>query len=218
MESDATLGLQDRLRECIGEDSVSSFARRCGLPEATIRSYLDGKKPVFDKLVKIAKAAGVSLDWLATGRGPKHPQSQSPAIDGAYALVPLYDVRAAAGHGAMVDREQVIDFLAFRRDWLWKELHAKANDLYLIKVAGESMEPTLREGDVILIDPRQANVSSDGIYVLRIDDSLLVKRCQRLPGGKIMALSDNPAYKPFYIHDTPDVAIIGRVVWAGRRM
>ena len=70
-ESDTASGLPARLRECIADETVSSFARRCQLPEATIRSYLDGKKPVFDKLVKIADAAGVTVDWLATGRGPK---------------------------------------------------------------------------------------------------------------------------------------------------
>ena len=70
-ESDTASGLPARLRECIADETVSSFARRCQLPEATIRSYLDGKKPVFDKLVKIADAAGVTVDWLATGRGPR---------------------------------------------------------------------------------------------------------------------------------------------------
>ena len=71
MESDIDTGLALRLRECICDETVSAFARRCRLPEATIRSYLDGKKPVFDKLVKIADAAGVTVDWLATGRGPR---------------------------------------------------------------------------------------------------------------------------------------------------
>lgn len=71
IESDAAESFASRLRECIGDETVSSFARRCGIPEATIRSYLDGRKPVFDKLVRMAQAAGVTLDWLATGRGPK---------------------------------------------------------------------------------------------------------------------------------------------------
>jgi transcriptional regulator with XRE-family HTH domain len=70
-ESDTASELPARLRECIADETVSSFARRCKLPEATIRSYLEGKKPVFDKLVKIADAAGVTVDWLATGRGPR---------------------------------------------------------------------------------------------------------------------------------------------------
>lgn len=61
-----------RLRECIGDEPVASFARRCGIPEANLRNYLTGtNKPVYDRLAAIAEVAGVTLDWLATGRGPK---------------------------------------------------------------------------------------------------------------------------------------------------
>ena len=61
----------------------------------------------------------------------------------------------------------------------------------------------------------------DGIYVLRMDGALLVKRLQRLPGGIIKVGSDNPLYDPFEIDlskigDT--VSVIGRVVWTGRRL
>lgn len=73
-ESDA---LAARLRECIGDEPVASFARRCGIPEANLRSYLAGtNKPVYDKLARIADVAGVTLDWLATGRGPKRRELQ----------------------------------------------------------------------------------------------------------------------------------------------
>lgn len=82
MESDT---LAKRLRECIGDETVSAFARKAGLPEATIRSYLDGKKPVYDKLIRIADAAGVSLEWLATGRGQK---ARKPAPDHDFSAVP----------------------------------------------------------------------------------------------------------------------------------
>ncbi|WP_275100104.1 S24 family peptidase [Sedimenticola hydrogenitrophicus] len=139
-----------------------------------------------------------------------------------YALVPLYDVRAAAGHGAVVEEEQIIDSLAFKRQWIQQELHASPGDLYLIYVDGESMEPTLRPGDVILVDRRSAQaVPRDGIYVLRMDGSLLVKRLQRLPGRQVKVTSDNPAYEPFNLSlEAPgeDLAIVGRVVWTGRRM
>lgn len=69
-ESDFDHAFIARLRQVIGVEHVAAFARLCGLPEATLRSYLNGRKPVFDKLAKIAAAAGVTLDWLATGRGP----------------------------------------------------------------------------------------------------------------------------------------------------
>lgn len=80
--------LASRIRKCIGDESVSAFSRRCGMPEATIRSYLDGKKPVYDKLARIADAAGVSLEWLATGRGPMRREASKPAPDQAFEAVP----------------------------------------------------------------------------------------------------------------------------------
>ncbi len=170
----------------------------------------------------IEEAAGYGGQAILTGEGVDLAADQVREESGAYALVPLYDVRAAAGHGAVVEREQIIDWLAFRKDWLWRELHAAATDLYLIEVDGESMEPTLRPGDVILVDRRSAQlVPRDGVYVMRMDGTLLVKRLQRLPGRQVRVTSDNPAYQPFALSlEQPgdDLAIVGRVVWTGRRM
>lgn len=59
----------DRLRSCIADEPVAAFARRCGFSEGLIRSYLKGeKKPGMDRLVRMAEVAGVTIDWLATGR------------------------------------------------------------------------------------------------------------------------------------------------------
>lgn len=162
-------------------------------------------------------------------RGPNSDRNlEKPASKGAvyspddYVALPLYDVRAAAGGGAVVGAEEVVDFLHFKRTWVRMELRCGPDDLYLIYVDGESMEPTLRPGDVILVNHRDQGQARDGIYVLRMDGTLLVKRLQRLPGGIIKVTSDNPAYAPFEVNardmNTGDIAIIGRVVWTARRM
>jgi len=153
---------------------------------------------------------------------------QASFDENEYAYIPLYDVRAAAGHGAIVDSEQVIDSLCFKKEWIHNELRANPNDLYLIYVSGESMEPTLRPGDIILVDRRDTTVRRDGIYVLTMDNTLLVKRLQSLPGGKVRVMSDNPAYAPFdmdkglldaeFQDDAEGAGVIGRVVWTGRRV
>jgi phage repressor protein C with HTH and peptisase S24 domain len=148
-------------------------------------------------------------------------QQRRPAVYSPdnYVAIPLYDVRAAAGGGAIVDSEQIVDFLHFKEQWVRAELHAAPSDLYLIYVEGESMEPTLRPGDVILIDHRDQSQARDGIYVLRLDGTLLVKR---LPGSVIKVSSDNSAYSPFELKaaelEQNDFSIVGRVVWTGRRM
>lgn len=70
-----------RLKECIGDEPVAAFARRCGFSEGLLRAYLKAeKRPGMDRLAAIAEVAGVTLDWLATGRGPKRrADAQAPA-------------------------------------------------------------------------------------------------------------------------------------------
>lgn len=220
----------ERLKEVIGGESVRNFAKRSGISVSAVQHYLKGGgEPSLSKLKAIARTANVSVAWLVGetddpqgGAGANVAGAVGEPIGEEYALIPLYDVRAAAGHGAFIEEEHIVNWLAFRKEWLWRELRANISDLYLIEVDGESMEPTLRPGDVILVDRRDAqHVPRDGIYVLRMDGSLLVKRLQRLPGRKINVTSDNDAYKPFEIdlaRSSDDIAIIGRVVWAGRRM
>ena len=140
-----------------------------------------------------------------------------------YVAIPLYNgVRAAAGDGALVEHETPDDALVFKEQWVRMELGARPQDLYLIRVAGDSMEPTLRSGDVILVDRRATRPDREGVYILRMNDMLLVKRLQALPGGVVRVISDNAAFAPFDIKAAEfggaELAIIGRVVWTGRRM
>ena len=78
------------------------------------------------------------------------------------------------------------------------------------------MEPTLRDGDEILVD-RSARGLRDGVYVVRVGDGLLVKRLDLGQPGHIVLISDNQVYRPFQLaHD--DLEVIGRVVWKSGRL
>jgi len=146
------------------------------------------------------------------------------AIMDEFAMIPVYDVRAAAGHGAALDDEQVVSRLAFRWDWLSKE-GLKSKGLAAITAAGDSMEPTVPDGSVLLVDTDD-DYPRDGIYVLRLDGGLVVKRLQRLQDGLVRVKSDNAAYDPVDVNVTQftepphmeSFRIIGRVVWIGRRV
>lgn len=149
-------------------------------------------------------------------------RAEEPAAAG-YVQIPLYDVRAGAGRAEVIETERPIDALAFKEDWIRQELRAAPGDLRLINVSGDSMEPDLRAGDIILIDHTDTRASREGIYVIRMDGALLVKQVQRLPGGTVKLISRNPAYEPFTVtvaslEDPNGFAIIGRVVWACRRL
>jgi phage repressor protein C with HTH and peptisase S24 domain len=153
---------------------------------------------------------------------PRAGAVREPAqrLDDAYVLLPLYGVHGGAGEGAVVNTEDVEDLLAFKREWITRELRSSPDDLSLIYVRGESMVPTLSPGDVILVERNHAATVSDGIYVIRMGEALLVKRLQFLPDGELMVTSDNAAYQTFRVSlkdGAEQFSIIGRVVWAGRR-
>lgn len=198
------------------------FAQKGGVAVQTLRKYeSDSRRPDADYLAGIAEA-GADVSYIITGHtGADGPQNVIHDERGEYAAIPLVDVRAAAGSGAIVDSEHVVDVLHFKHEWINHELHSAAADLRLLFVDGESMEPGLRAGDIILVNIRDQHAQRDGIYVLRLEDALLVKRLQRLPGGRLRVSSDNPAYESFELtlpFNGDDAAIIGRVVWMGRRI
>ncbi len=84
--------LPARLHALVGKESVSSFARRSGLAESVLRSYLrEGRMPPLDKALAMAVAAGVSVDWLATGAGSPGAAQVRPS----YGANPPPDATAA---------------------------------------------------------------------------------------------------------------------------
>ena len=128
------------------------------------------------------------------------------------------EVDASAGPGSAAADERDLDPLTFARSWI-RKLGCAAHGLSVITVRGDSMQPTLAEGDEILVDCGDAGARlRDGIYVLRRDDGLLVKRIAIEPAGRHFTIaSDNREYPDWPGRTLGDVEIIGRVVWAGRR-
>ena len=223
------IGLGQRIRTIRGKASQEDFARDYGIHVNTLRRYEGGKRGADPEFLRELAKRNVDIDvnWLLMGdeaRGRLHQErgDYRVAAQPGYANIPLYDVRAAAGRGAAVDGEHVVDVLAFKEDWIRQELRASPADLRLIYVEGDSMEPDLRAGDIILIDHTDTAARREGIYVIRMDGALLVKQLQRLPGGIVKVISRNPAYEPYtvttdQIEHPNGFAVIGRVVWACRR-
>ncbi|WP_202145378.1 S24 family peptidase, partial [Neisseria gonorrhoeae] len=129
-------------------------------------------------------------------------------------------IQAAAGHGQLVQDEKPVFTMAFRRYWVENYVTRDTKKLSVISVKGDSMEGVLNDGDSILINHGETT-PRDGLYVLRLNDNLLVKRLQLMPGGIVNVISANEAYPTFEIdlnNMTDDVAIIGRVEWFGRNI
>ncbi len=204
-------------------DLYPTKAEAASVAEVTTESlghYVSGKaKPRFDALARLASRKGVSLDWLARGEGPmKRQETAVPnELGDDYVLVKRFDVRSAAGAGAVGEAAEVMAPLAFRREWIRNRLRRNPETLVVIENGGDSMFPTISDGDILLIDTAESQIRTQGIYSLMIDGLLVTKRCQISGKGKLVLTSDNPSYGPAEMHpaDIEDLRVLGRVVWHG---
>jgi len=143
----------------------------------------------------------------------------APIRDGLVEIAVL-DVDASAGFGAVAEDETAHTRFGFDERWLARLTPAKSASLSIIHVVGDSMEPTLSDGDEVMVDASDhGSRLRDGIYVLRADDALVVKRVTLKPGGrKITISSDNSSYPSWDDVDRSEIQVVGRVIWLGRAM
>ena len=223
-------GFVKRLMSVIGAEPVRAFARRADMSDTGLKRYLyDGTIPPVDRALRLAEAGNVDLVWLLFGIGdvsnsPRPSVSYDSVADhraiyqpDEFTTIPGYAVFASAGHGANITDEPLAEPMAFRTDWLRREGFDPAK-MAVIRAKGDSMEPTINDGDVILIRLKNGEAPRDGLYVLRLDGGLFVKRLQFDLGG-VRIISDNPLYKSRDLSkaELAELDLVGRVVWAGKK-
>lgn len=213
-EADARHALA-RLIEAQGAD-FAGLSRLIGRNPAYIQQYIKRGTPrrlAEEDRRLLARYFGVD-EALLGGR------AVSPgSAGGGLVRIPRLEIGASAGPGALAGDERARGHIAFDPAWL-RRIAADPKRLSLIRVEGDSMTPTLADGDEILVDRGgAAERLRDGIYVVRIEDALVVKRvCRNPAGGTISIRSDNLAYPSWPDCDPAAVEFVGRVVWVGRRI
>ena len=133
-----------------------------------------------------------------------------------FVLLPHRAEAAAAGSVTPPDPSGT-EWMALRHDWIRAVCKVEPSELVLETAIGESMTPTIRDGNTLLIDTTDRTFRNFGIYVLEINGQRLVKRVQRKHDGSLVLISDNGAYQPDAVDKAAadDVKVIGRVVWSG---
>lgn len=223
----------ERVREVVGSNSARSFARTLNISDNILRKYMDGiSDPSRTNLIAIAEAGGVTVEWLATGKGPKYPYEmvdsdhQLQIMEGRcgaykanndflseFALIPGYSIQVSAGWGSEgSDDIEPSRHLAFRKRWLkWRGFAEK--DLVIVWAKGDSMEPIISNNNTLLINTQRTELTDGNIYVIRSDNQLWVKRVQVKPNAWLL-LSDNPLYPPIEVPKTEqhNFHVVGQVV------
>lgn len=197
-------------------DDYANLSRLIGRNAAYIQQFIKRGTPrKLDEADRAKIARYFAVDEQALGAPPA-----SAAGSRAMVPVPRLAVGASAGPGALVGDEMPEGRFSFDAAWLRELTSGRPEDLSIIRVAGDSMAPTLSDGDDILVDRSDGpDRLRDGIYVLRREETLSVKRLAMNPAGRRVSIrSDNPAYRDFADIKLSTIVIIGRVVWTGRRL
>lgn len=187
------------------EDAREALAAFLGVPEESLRPAKT-EAAVEPALPQVVAAASVS----AMGGGMP-----------GFSQVPELDVRASAGHGAFHEGDEEIKAVWMFPDAVIRhELRARSANLRIITIDGDSMEPLLASGDRVLVDTSQRVPAPPGIFVIWDGLGIVAKRIEHIPTAepsRIVIKSVNPIYGD-YERPTEEVNIIGRVIWAGKKL
>lgn len=199
---------QVRLKELRESRGLSqySFADAFGVSQSTVGNWEAGKRePNFDTMQRLANFFGVSVDYLL-GRESVPDGPPAPSRPGSQWIPVLGRVAAGTPIEAV---EDILDY---------EEIDAQtasSGDHFALQIKGQSMEPKISDGDVVIVRKQEDCDSGDIAVVLVNGDEATVKRIKKEPEG-LMLIPSNPAYEPkFYSNEQIQalpVKIIGKVV------
>ena len=216
---------KDRIKKARAHAGLTQgqLADAVGVKQASISDLETGKSQSSSYSASIAKICGVDALWLEKGRGEMLVTASAETgtlyspKESDYALIRQYSAVGECGSGYLNDHIELSEGLAFKRDWLAR-IGAKAENLAVIYATGDSMEPYIFDGDVVLFDTSDTQPKHGQVYVVRRpDSSVSIKRLvQRLTGDWVIK-SDNPdrseeRVSAETIHELP---FVGRVIWRG---
>ena len=213
------LNTAERLKKIRGDMTQADFAKLIGIHKNSLKRYERGEsEPDIGVCSKICSVFGVSPDWLILGTGPmKKDTPQETEDDSDLIMIPMANAVLSAGSGSLETDGDSERSYAFRRDFIARKGSAK--NMVLMRVSGDSMEPEIMDGDVVLLDQSKLKVIPGRIFAVGFEDSIYLKRIDMLPGQAILK-SINPAYPPVNLdlrgQNGDKLRLIGQVLWVGR--
>lgn len=227
------MSISERIRVAMAAAGISQveLARACGVSPPSVHGWLSGKAKYLrgENLLRASKALGVSQDWLATGKGQMEASSDQRAMDGVpgaipiralddddpeFTQIPMVKLRLSAGMTGFQTDPDVKQgaTLSLRRQWVERAGYHPAK-LIAIPVKGESMEPTLYEGDIIIINTADTKPVDGYVYAVNYEGEAVVKRLAR-DAGQWWLTSDSSDQRKYHrkLCQGEACIIIGRIV------
>ncbi|HEX4292959.1 MAG TPA: S24 family peptidase [Rhizomicrobium sp.] len=188
-------------------ETRSEAGRIAGVTPEHLPSYLkSGARPRFDTIARLAAVKGVSLDWLATGQGPRLRSEAEPDGFVAVAVQPDAETRYGADDAATV---------LFSRVWLRGWTATPEGALRFVIHRGDSNMPVIRDGDALLVDLTARALAQDGLYVFPHDGKYLTRFVENFVDGRVALKARNPDYGMQILNreEAEKIQVLGRVCW-----
>lgn len=202
----------------LAQGNKKLFAELTGKSASHVYKICRGmSRPSMAYLQSLYDEYKVDLNWLLTGE-----QNETGPVAGVLnntdlVFAPMFDVQASAGLGSEVVSETVENYFTFNKHFLSSELRVSGEQLVFVTISGDSMLPTLQDGDRVLVDMTQNSVNNEGLYLLQSKDGLMAKRLKESKGDLCVS-SDNPDYESWNITAAERVLnpVAGKIVWCAR--
>jgi len=201
----AHLSFEERFRFAVARVPRAKRQAALGKSPRSLDRYAAGDEVPVSVIRRLAEASAVPIDWLVSGKGAADDTGGEVYVRRLWLDTSAGD--ASGGEGLHFPG-RILD-----------QVGIQPTNARFLEAAGDSMAPTLNDGDLMLVDVAARDLVEGKIYVITIGAEVFVKRLRRAP-GRIVMMSDNrdlhpepeavPAGDPF--------SIIGRVKWAGRQL
>jgi phage repressor protein C with HTH and peptisase S24 domain len=210
-------------------ETRTEFFKRMTIGESTFRHWeRNTRNPSKNKVEEIAHYLNCDDKWLKYGVGNRSDPwdlfgdkkrlrvvNVEDEISSEFSYIRRVNLKVAAGGGAFMEEEGIEKKYAFRTEWL-KTIVGHTNNCALVMVTGDSMEPLLSSGDMVLLDLGFPSIKEGGIYAFEWEGCFFIKRLKPF-GQEVLIWGDNPGYK-MQTATLSDVRIMGRAVWAGKEL
>lgn len=218
-------------RKKAGYRTATKAAKAARVGEVSFRAYENDQHGYSKHATQFAKTFDVPVEWLLDGGSPP---AKFSTFDNNFAaskdlthdnldqleieMVRKVDITYAMGDGSVIEDYPEVEFLPFTLNFLRQFARGPTDQLFIASGYGDSMEPTLRRDDLVMIDTAQNRLGlSDQVWALTYAGAGMIKRLRPLAGERMLILSDNPSVPPQEVGQD-EIHIVGKVVWVARMM
>ena len=183
-------------------------ARVLGISQMNFATMKKRNKIPFNELLDFCAKRSISINWLLYGQSP---ESLVEATNKFYMVKYFSDINASAGGGSDIECEEVEELEIPEQFVFMLGGERELQNIEAINVSGDSMEPTFSYNDIVFINRSKTDINRGGIFTIRTEAGLFIKRVQKRIDGKLDIISDNSIYNTQTL-DANQLEVIGRVV------